>query len=152
MTWVRSFAARRGREHWKGTGVQRDRRAVESSVSVAHSTRPGAHASAEEQAVWWTHTADALDLLARHESDPARARDAHADAETARTLARGLGETHVRHLTAAASAAPCTAAEVSTAEAPAAEAPVDEVTQETATGEALSAVEATADVDEMSWP
>lgn len=87
--------ARARRQH--GHGV---RGAVAAAVAAVHHSRPPAGASAGEQAVWWHCTANALELLARHEADQTRALDAAADAATARALAKGLAETHTRQAVA----------------------------------------------------
>lgn len=72
--------------------------AVAAAVSAVHHTRPGVGASAAEHAVWWQRHSDALYLIADHESDPARAAAARADAATARTLAQGMGSAHTTGL------------------------------------------------------
>ena len=88
MTGRSTIASRHGR----ATG--RVRNAVQAAVRAADTTRPQAGAPARDQALWWHRTAGALQLLAEHEADPARAESALADAATARRLAAGMGSAH----------------------------------------------------------
>lgn len=73
---------------------------VEESIAALHASRPPADAAAGHKAIWWHRTAGALELIARREADPDRARAVSADATTARRLARGLARTHVDRITA----------------------------------------------------
>lgn len=68
---------------------------VDDSIAAVHASRPAADAPVGQKAIWWHRTAGTLELIARHEADPDRARAVTADATTARRLARGLARTYV---------------------------------------------------------
>ena len=91
---------------------RRIRRAVQAAVTAVHAGHPTAAANAGEQAIWWHQKADALDLIAQHEADSARADATRSDAEIARRLSLGLGATHT-----AAASRPAVAEHELTAEA-----------------------------------